>query len=66
MNQIQPPQSFEELKTLVNQFLMFLPEENRKVIEDIMKEIESTGGVNNKEQLEQLMQSIAGKIGLNL
>lgn len=65
-NEIQPPRSLDELKALVQQFEVFLPEENRKIIWDIIDEIESTGGIQNKEQLQQLMQKLASKIGLNL
>lgn len=65
MNQFQPPQNFEELKALITQFEMFLSEDNRKVIREIVAEIEATGGIQNREQMEQLMQKLLGSIGLN-
>lgn len=64
MNQFQPPQSFEELKDLIGQFEVFLPEEKRKVINDIIAEIETSGGIQNREQMEQLAQKLISQIGL--
>lgn len=65
MNQFQPPQNFEELKALITQFEMFLSEENRQVIREIIGEIEATGGILNREQMEQLLQKLLGSMGLN-
>jgi len=64
MNQFQPPQNFDELKALINQFEMFLSEDNRKIIREIIGEIEATGGIKSREQMEQLMQKLLGSIGL--
>lgn len=64
MNQFQPPQNFEELKALIAQFEMFLSEEHRKLIREIIAEIDASGGIKSKEQMDQLMQKLLGSIGL--
>jgi hypothetical protein len=65
MNQFPLPQNFEELKALIAQFEMFLSEDKRKVIHEILDEIEESGGINSREQAEQLMQKLLAGIGLN-
>ncbi|MFZ5943004.1 MAG: hypothetical protein ACOYVD_02765 [Bacillota bacterium] len=64
MNQFQPPKNIEELKSLIKQFEMFLTDENKKVINDIIGEIESSGGIQNREQMEQLLQKLLAKLGM--
>jgi len=64
MNQFQPPQSFEELKALISQFEIFLPEDKRKIINDVITEIEASGGIKNREQMEQIAQKLISNIGL--
>lgn len=65
MNQFQLPQNFEELKVLIAQFEMFLSEDNRKLIREIISEIEATGGIQNREQMEELLQKLLGCLGLS-
>jgi hypothetical protein len=65
MNQFQLPQNFEELKALIAQFEMFLSEDKRKVIHEILDEIEESGGIKDREHAEQLMQKLLACIGLN-
>ncbi|MFZ7103669.1 MAG: hypothetical protein ACOWWO_13590 [Peptococcaceae bacterium] len=64
MNQFQMPQSIEELKAIVAQFEMFLPEDKRKVINEVIAEIEAAGGIKSKEQMEELTQKLISKLGL--
>ncbi|MGI6226015.1 MAG: hypothetical protein ACOYJ1_07180 [Peptococcales bacterium] len=65
MTQFQLPQDFEELKALIAQFEMFLSEEKRKIIHELISEVEATGGIQNREQAEQLLQKLLGSMGLN-
>ncbi|NLT95447.1 MAG: hypothetical protein GXW85_07945 [Clostridia bacterium] len=65
MNQFQLPQNFEELKALIAQFEIFLPEDKRKVIHEILGEIEESGGIKNREQADQLLQKLLAGMGLN-
>lgn len=64
MNQFQMPQNIEELKAIVAQLEMFLPEDKRVVIKEIIAEIEAAGGIKSKEQMEELTQKLISKLGL--
>ncbi|MDK2822473.1 MAG: hypothetical protein PWQ67_860 [Clostridia bacterium] len=65
MNGFQPPRSFEDIKALFEQFEVFLPEENRKIIREILAEIEAKGKNVDKEHIEQLITNLISKLGMN-
>ena len=58
------PGSMEELKTLVQNFEMFLPEEQRRVIHNTIAQIESTGGIQSEEQGREILAGLMQSLGL--
>ncbi|MGI6066509.1 MAG: hypothetical protein ACOYI2_08470 [Bacillota bacterium] len=68
MSRVSKPRSFGELKTLIKNFRGVLSEENRMVVDEIIREMERSGGVNksNRSQLKALMNRLASQNGLRI
>lgn len=68
MSQIpQPPGmpgSLQDLKLLVQQFEMFLPEDKRHVIQNTIAQIEASGGIQSEEQGQQILAGLMQTLGL--
>ena len=58
------PGSMEELKKLVQNFEMFLPEEQRLVIHNTIAQMESTGGIQSEEQGREILAGLMQSLGL--
>ena len=58
------PGSMEELKKLVQNFEMFLPEEQRRVIQNTIAQMESTGGIQSEEQGREILAGLMQSLGL--
>ncbi|MBR6756190.1 MAG: hypothetical protein IKM15_04500 [Peptococcaceae bacterium] len=48
----------EDLRILVQQFEVFLPEEQRKAIQQILAEIEESGGIRDEQHGQQLLAQL--------
>lgn len=48
----------EDLRVLVQQFEVFLPEEQRKAIQQILAEIEESGGIRDEQHGQQLLAQL--------
>jgi hypothetical protein len=68
VSRVSKPRSFGELKTLIKNFRGVLSEENRMVVDEIIREMERSGGVNksNRSQLKALMNRLASQNGLRI
>ncbi|MDD4753484.1 MAG: hypothetical protein PHT78_09615 [Desulfitobacteriaceae bacterium] len=68
MSRISKPRSLGELKALMNNFKGMLSEENRVVLDEIIREMEKSGGVNksNKSQIKSLMNRLASQNGVRI
>ena len=58
------PGSMEELKTLVQNFEMFLPEEQRRVIHNTIAQMESASGIQSEEQGREILAGLMQSLGL--
>ncbi|MBE6112829.1 MAG: hypothetical protein E7195_07455 [Peptococcaceae bacterium] len=58
------PGSMEELKKLVQNFEMFLPEEQRRVIHNTIAQMESAGGIQSEEQGREILAGLMQSLGL--
>jgi len=67
MNPQQPPMpgSLNDLKTLVQQFQMFIPEDKRNVIQNTIAEIEASGGIQDEAHGQQLLSQLVQALGLS-
>ncbi|GEM_PF-1304009 len=67
MNLQQPPMpgSLNDLKTLVQQFEMFIPEDKRNVIQNTIAEIEASGGIQDEAHGQQLLSQLVQALGLS-
>lgn len=67
MNPQQPPMpgSLNDLKTLVQQFEMFIPEDKRNVIQNTIAEIEASGGIRDEAHGQQLLSQLVQALGLS-
>lgn len=63
---MQPPMpgSIQDLKLLVQQFEMFLPEDKRTVIHHTIAQIEATGGIQSEAQGQQILAQLMQSLGL--
>ena len=59
------PGSLNDLKLLVQQFEMFLPEDRRKVIHNTIAQIEESGGMPDAEQSQEILQNLMRALGLS-
>ena len=48
----------EDLRVLVQQFEVFLPEEQRRAIQQILAEIEESGGIRDEQHGQQLLAQL--------
>lgn len=58
------PGSLNELKSLVQQFEMFLPEDKRSVIHNTIAQLEASGGIQNEAQGQQMLSQLMQALGL--
>lgn len=58
------PGSMEELKKLVQNFEMFLPEEQRRVIHNTIAQMESASGIQSEEQGREILAGLMQSLGL--
>lgn len=58
------PGSLNELKSLVQQFEMFLPEDKRSVIHNTIAQLEESGGIQNEAQGQQMLSQLMQALGL--
>ena len=60
MNPQQPPVpgNIQDLKALVQQFELFLPEEKRTVIQSIIADLEANGGIRDEAHGQQLLSQL--------
>ena len=58
------PGSLNELKSLVPQFEMFLPEDKRSVIHNTIAQLEASGGIQNEAQGQQMLSQLMQALGL--
>lgn len=56
--------NFEDLRTLVQQFEGFLPEEQRKVVWQILNDIECSGGIRDEQHGQQLLAQLMQAMGM--
>ena len=61
----QIPGSLNDLKLLVQQFEMFLPEDRRNVIHNTIAQIEASDGIPDAEQSQEIMQNLMRALGLS-
>ncbi len=58
------PGSLNDLKLLVQQFEMFLPEDKRSVIHNTIAQLEASGGIQNEAQGQQMLSQLMQALGL--
>ncbi len=58
------PGSLNDLKLLVQQFEMFLPEDKRNVIHNTIAQIEATDGIQDEAQGQEILQHLMQSLGL--
>ena len=58
------PGSLNDLKLLVQQFEMFLPEDKRSVIHNTIAQLEASGGIQNEAQGQQMLSPLMQARGL--
>ena len=58
------PGSLQDLKLLVQQFEMFLPEDKRAVIQNTIAQLEATGGVQSEAQGHEILRNLLQALGL--
>ena len=58
------PGSLNDLKLLVQQFEMFLPEDKCSVIHNTIAQLEASGGVQNEAQGQQMLSQLTQALGL--
>ncbi len=58
------PGSINDLKLLVQQFEMFLPEDKRNVIHNTIAQIEATGGIQSEAQGQEILNHLMQSLGL--
>ncbi|MGI6713353.1 MAG: hypothetical protein ACOX4L_11705 [Bacillota bacterium] len=68
MSQIKKPRNLQELKSLVNNYKGALSSDNVKIINEIINQIEGSGGVNqdNRSQIKSLMTRLARRNGVKM
>ena len=58
------PGSLNDLKLLVQQFEMFLPEDKRAVIQNTIADLEASGGIKDEAQGQQMLTQLMQALGL--
>lgn len=59
------PGSLNDLKLLVQQFEMFLPEDKRAVIQNTIADLEASGGIRDEAQGQQMLTQLMQALGLS-
>lgn len=59
------PGSLNDLKLLVQQFEMFLPEDKRAVIQNTIADLEASGGIQDEAQGQQMLTQLMQALGLS-
>lgn len=54
----------EDLKLLIQQFEVFLPEDQRRLIQQILADIEASGGIKDDEHGQQLLAQLMQIVNL--
>ena len=64
---MQPPMpgSLQDLKLLVQQFEMFLPDDKRAAIHNTITQIEASGGIQSEAQGQQILAELMQSLGLS-
>ncbi len=62
---MQVPGNLNDLKALVKQFEMFLPEDKRSVITHTIAQLEESGGSLDEVQMQKLLASLMQSLGLS-
>lgn len=60
-----PPASLEDIKQLVKQFEMMLPEDKRNAIWQTLNDIEASGGIRDEQHGQQLLQTLLQALGIS-
>lgn len=60
-----PPASLEDIKQLVKQFEMMLPEDKRNAIWQTLNDIEASGGIRDEQHRQQLLQTLLQALGIS-
>lgn len=63
--EMQVPGNLNDLKALVKQFEMFLPEDKRSVIAHTIAQLEESGGSLDEVQMQKLLASLMQSLGLS-
>ena len=62
---MQVPGNLNDLKALVKQFEMFLPEDKRSVIAHTIAQLEESSGSLDEVQMQKLLASLMQSLGLS-
>lgn len=62
---MQVPGNLNDLKALVKQFEMFLPEDKRHIITHTIAQLEQSGGNMDEAQMQKLLASLMQTLGLS-
>ena len=62
---MQVPGNLNDLKALVKQFEMFLPEDKRSVIAHTIAQLEESGGSLDEVQMQKLLASLMQSLGVS-
>ena len=63
--EMQAPGNLNDLKALVKQFEMFLPEDKRHIITHTIAQLEQSGGNMDEAQMQKLLASLMQTLGLS-
>ena len=63
--EMQVPGNLNDLKALVKQFEMFLPEDKRHIIAHTIAQLEQSGGNMDEAQMQKLLASLMQTLGLS-
>lgn len=58
------PKNLDEIKALLQQFEVFLPEDKRQIIWNTLNDIEQNGGIRNEAHGRELLVSLLNSLGL--
>lgn len=62
---MQAPGNLNDLKALVKQFEMFLPEDKRHIIAHTIAQLEQSGGNMDEAQMQKLLALLMQTLGLS-
>ena len=63
--EMQVPGNLNDLKALVKQFEMFLPEDKRHIIAHTIAQLEQSGGNMDEAQMQKLLALLMQTLGLS-